>query len=283
MTASPLDLDPHTDWLRIHQHTALTDFAEPMRTGLTAAFYSTFAVPTIAEILVGTGEMGQRPAKRSYDTGLAIYEVIAAGFESERGREVVRFLNRVHHGLGIGQDLFTYTLCAFIVIPIRWIDRHGWRPLADVERDAAHRFYIELGRRMSINDLPATWQAAADWLDHYDEEHVTHSAHAENLLSSTLMLVRDRLPKPLRPLTRQVLATYFPQRRTRVALGLPRPWIATPLMNMTYWRSNRHRRRNPQAAPEWTFVPGGAAGTVYPDGYTLDLLGPPRKTDNPAG
>lgn len=63
-------LDPESDYLRIYQLTAFYDFPRDMRDGLTLAFYRVFAIPRIAQLLVSTGEMTRRPAKRSYDTGL---------------------------------------------------------------------------------------------------------------------------------------------------------------------------------------------------------------------
>lgn len=271
-------MNPHQapDWLTTHQNTCLRAFPQEMKEGLTAAFYGTFAIPRIAEILRSTGEMTNKPAKRAYDTGLVIYEIIAAGLDHERGREMIRLMNRAHSGLDIGQDLYTYVLCSFIVVPIRRIDRTAWRPTTDQERTAAARFYIELGRRMAIRTLPADWEQASIWLDDFEREHAAPSTAARELVDSTLMVVRDRLPRPLRLLTRQILATYFHADRTRKALGLPRPGpLVRGLQAALIGRQNRLRRKNPDE-PGWEFTPGMAIASVYPRGYTLDQLGPDR-------
>jgi len=110
-------LDPVTDYLAIYQNMALYDFADDMRYGLNMAFYRTFAVPRIATLLGHTGEVQREPAKRSYDTALVMYELIAAGFENPRGQEMLKLLNRVHRGWSIAAADFTYVLCTFIVVP----------------------------------------------------------------------------------------------------------------------------------------------------------------------
>lgn len=261
------------DWLQIHQHTSLVEFSRDMRDGLTAAFFGTFAIPAIAEVLSKAGEMHHRPVKRAYDTALAIYELISSGLDSARGREVVAMLNRFHRGID-QPELFTHVLCAFIVTPIRWIDRRSWRPVTDMERAAAHRFYLELGRRMAIKEIPASWAEAAAYLDDYQRRHVGPSPAATRLLDSTVGVVRERLPQPLRPLCRQVMATYFDNPAIPQALGLPRPWLAAPLLDAMYVVRRWHRRRDPSAPPEWNFTPGREVRAVYPLGYDLSDLGP---------
>ena len=146
----------------------LYDFPKDARIGLNLAFYRVFAIPRIANLLIRTGEMPGRPAKRSYDTGLVMYELITHGFDHPRGREMVRLLNRVHRPWPIIDEDYRYVLAAFIVVPMRWIERRGWRTLLPAEREASATFYRELGRRMRITDLPPDYAAAAALLDTYE-------------------------------------------------------------------------------------------------------------------
>ena len=152
-------LDPG-DYLRTYQLTVLYDFPTDARIGLNLAFYRVFAIPGIANLLVHTGEMLGRPAKRGYDTGLVMYELISHGFDHPRGREMVRLLNRVHKPWSITDEDYRYVLAAFTVVPLRWIEKRGWRTLLPAEREASATFYRELGRRMNIPDLPLDYAAA---------------------------------------------------------------------------------------------------------------------------
>lgn len=190
-------LDPETDFLQIYQLTTLYDFADDMRYGLNLAFYRNFAIPRIAGLLAHTGVTTTEPVKRSYDTALVIYELISAGYEDDRGREMVRLLNHVHAKWNIAAEDFRYVLCTFIVVPTRWLELRGWRPLLAAERTAMVNFYRELGRRMSIDDLPKTYDEAATYLDQYETAHLAQSPAGAALMDATLVLFQNRLPKPL--------------------------------------------------------------------------------------
>lgn len=269
-----LELDPQEDYQTIYQLTAFYDFPRDMRDGLTLAFYRVFAIPRIAELLVKTGEMTGRPAKRSYDTGLVIYELIAAGFDAPRGQEMIKLLGRVHQGLGIAQEDFRYVLCTFMVTPFRWIDIRGWRPLLPAECEASTNFYRELGRRMHIEALPETFADAAAILDDYEQRFAADNEAGRALMASTLLVFRNRLPTLIRPLAAPLLSSYFADAKLTDALGLPMaPWILSAAIRLVYAVRNAVRRRRPAAKTSW-FVPGTPTHDVYPNGYTLDQLGP---------
>jgi len=267
-------LNPQDDYQEIYQLTAFYDFPRDMRDGLTLAFYRVFAIPRIAELLVRTGEMTGRPAKRSYDTGLVIYELIAAGFDAPRGQAMIKLLERVHGGLGIASEDFRYVLCTFMVTPFRWIAARGWRPVLPAERVAATNFYRELGRRMHIEALPETFEEAAAVLDEYERRFATDSEAGRALMGATLLVFRNRLPRPIRPLAAPLLSSYFGDAKLTDALGLPAaPWILSAAIRLVYALRNVLLRRRPAAKTSW-FVPGTPTHDVYPDGYTLDQLGP---------
>lgn len=267
-------LDPQTDYQEIYQLTAFYDFPRDMRDGLTLGFYRVFAIPHIAELLVKTGEMTGRPAKRSYDTGLVIYELIEAGFDAPRGQAMIKLLERVHQGLGIAQEDFRYVLCTFMVTPFRWLATHGWRPVLPAERAACTNFYRELGRRMHIKDLPETFEEASAILDEYEQRFAADTKAGRALMGATLLVFRNRLPKPIRPLAAPLLSSYFGDAKLTSSLGLPTaPPILSAAIRLVYAGRNALLRKRAAATKSW-FVPGTPTHDVYPDGYTLDQLGP---------
>ena len=77
----------------------LYDFQKEIHAGFFVSYYRNFAIPSIARTLAGRGEMRERPMKRSYDTGIVIHEIIANGFDSDRGRDMTALLRRVHQGV----------------------------------------------------------------------------------------------------------------------------------------------------------------------------------------
>lgn len=267
-------LDPDQDYERIYQRQALYDFPFDTRIGLNLAFYRTFAIPEIAELLVRTGQFTGHAMKRSYDTGLVMYELIAAGFDAPRGREMVRLLNRVHHRWDIPNDQYRYVLTAFTVTPTRWLAAHGWRTITSNEREGVTRFYSELGRRMRIPDPTSTYADACAVLDQYEAAHLAPSSAGATLVAATLPILADQLPQKLRPHAAHVLSAMFDDADLAHGLGLPRPKRAlartlTLAMSVRNWR----RRREPPATESW-FEPGRTGSQMYPDGYNLSNLGP---------
>lgn len=269
-------LDPTQDYERIYQLQALYDFPFDTRIGLNLAFYRTFAVPEIAELLVRTGQFTGHAMKRSYDTGLVMYELIAAGFGDPRGREMVRLLNRVHQRWDISTDQYRYVLTAFAVTPTRWLTEHGWRPVTSNEREGVTRFYRELGRRMNIADPPTTYAEACTVLDHYESTHIAPSPAGATLVAATLPILADQLPERLRPRAAHVLSAMFDDADLAHGLGLPRPNRALArTLTLAMAGRNWRRRRQPSAAGSW-FEPGRTGSQMYPDGYNLSNLGPDK-------
>ena len=252
----------------------LYEFPEDAKLGANLAFYRVFSIPHIADLLVRSGEMTRRPAKRAYDTGLVIFELIASGFDHPRGRKMVRLLNSVHRPWPIAQEDFTYVLCAFIVVPMRWIERRGWRPLLPAEREAAAHFYAELGRRMGVRNLPRDYADAGRLLDTFEQHHRGPSPAARQLMSATQDVITRRLPRLLGARAAWLTSALLDEPKLSAALGLPRAGrSARRLVDLSYrLRAVVTRRRHPPTEP-W-FVPGRPAGTLYPDGYRLSDLGP---------
>jgi hypothetical protein len=267
-------LDPTADYLEVYQRTALYDFKGDMRLGLTLAFYRTFSTPEIAGLLRHTGELERRPAKRGYDTALVMFELIASGFEQPRGREMVKLLNKVHHRWDISDEDYLYVLTTFIVVPARWIDANGWRPMTDAERLASVVFYRELGRRMNIPNLPTTYKAAERIFDTYEAQNLRASAVGTELMAATLSLFADRMPRPLRPTAAPLISALIGDARLSGALGLPVPSrVLAAIVSCGLRARNVARRLTPAPQRPW-FTPGQPAGDVYKDGYDLRQLGP---------
>lgn len=267
------------DYLRIYQLTVLCDFPTDARVGLNLAFYRVFAIPGIANLLVRTGEMLGRPAKRGYDTGLVMYELITHGFDHPRGREMVRLLNRVHRPWPITDEDYRYVIAAFTVVPLRWIEKRGWRPLLPAEREASATFYRELGHRMNIPDLPADYAAAAALLDAYEARNMAPSPAGEQLMDTTQQLIVRKLPPRLQRLGPTVTSALLDDPLLTQALGLPPPPRgARTVVDLAYTLRNTAIRLRKPATASW-FVPGRPVSTVYPHGYRLADLGPDTARD----
>lgn len=127
---------------------------------------------------------------------------------------------------------------------------------------------------MNITAMPATYSEAEAFFDRYEAAHVAPSPAGQRLMDATIQVFQSRLPAPLRPLAKYIISTMLDDDRLTGALGLPRATRATQgaLKTGIALRNSVHRRRPLTTVPR--LIPGTAGSTVYPDGYSLDQLGP---------
>ncbi|GAA1168086.1 oxygenase MpaB family protein [Streptomyces hebeiensis] len=206
----------------VYRHMALVDFADDLRLGLNLGFYRTFAVPSIAAVLTGTGKMVSRPRVRAKATGELMYTLIEHGLDTPRGRAAIDALNRLHARLQVGQEEFVYVLAAFCVAPLRWIDAHSWRRTTEEEKDAAHRFYAGLADRMELTGVPGSYADFARWMDDYEERVFARTEDGQRLYGATQELLTDRFPGALAPVVRMASNALLDD-RLRAAFAARRP------------------------------------------------------------
>lgn len=264
-------LDPDRDYVTIFRLTFDVAFGWDVRRALELAIFHTFGSPSISEILDRSGEFSHRGQKRYDDTVALLREIARDGPASPRGRAAIRRMNWIHRAYDIGNDDLVYVLATFVVVPVRWIRRYGWRSLTKTEIRAAVNYYRVAGRLMGIRRIPPTYAAFASYLDAYEREHHSFSEANRRLAGSLIEVFEAWFPRPVRPLTRRCIAAALGQPLRR-ALGLPEP---SGLI-----RAGVHVALLSRAALMQLFPPlrPGRKGTrrlrSYPRGYALSDLGP---------
>jgi hypothetical protein len=267
----PQQLDPDRDYRLIFRQAFDVDFGWEVRRALELAIFHTFAAPSISAILDRTGEFAHRGQKRYDDTVALLRDVAGGGPGSPRGRTAIRRMNWIHRAYNISNDDMIYVLATFVVLPVRWISRYGWRDLTEQEIRAAVAYYREVGRLMGIRQIPATYPAFAGYLDAYEREHHSFSEANRRLAVSLIKVFEAWFPRLVRPLTRHCVAAALgdPLRR---ALGLPKPHGLV--------RAGMHAALRSRAALIRLFPPlrprRGRSRRLrsYPGGYAPSDLGP---------
>jgi hypothetical protein len=265
-----------------YRHLALFELPWEIEIGLRLAFYHTLAIPRVARLLARSGETRQRPLKRGVDTALLMYELIDSGTDSASGREVIRALNTIHRRWQIEPEDYEYVLSTFIVVPLRFADRYGWRSPTSAEREAACIFYGEMGRLMGMQRLPGSYAEAEAWLDSYEAANMGYSPEAAEIEVAIEGAVRRRIPWVPGPLAgraaRIVTQGLLGTSQLCEALGVP----PSPRVERVFYRGMRARavivRLMPRRHKSW-FRRAELAKLVYPDGeYELGRLGPERSS-----
>src|ERR1700742_1145882 len=122
-------LDPVVDHQRITFLTCRVDFSWDITRALELALFRTYCIPSISALLDKTQEFGCRAQRRYDDTDIIVSEIMEHGYESERGLAAIRRMNQIHGRFEISNEDFLYVLSTFVFVPIRWIERFGWRKL----------------------------------------------------------------------------------------------------------------------------------------------------------
>ncbi|MDH6282460.1 hypothetical protein M2280_003691 [Prescottella agglutinans] len=214
-------LDPETHDQDILRITAGYEFPWDYQRSLEFALFRTYCVPSISELLARTGEFEHRPQKRYDDTSLLMGELVEHGYDSERGRQSLRNINRMHGRYTISNDDMRYVLSTFVYDPIDWIDRYGWRRLHPHERLASYHFYRQVGIRMGIKDIPDSYQEFHRFKTDYEREHFVYSDDNHRIGTYTLRLFQSWYPAVLeRPVAAAVYALI--DDRMSTAFGFPK-------------------------------------------------------------
>ena len=215
-------LDPETDFEQIARIVAMHEFPWDSQQALSFALFRTYAVPSIGRLLYDTGEFTGSVQKRHDDTAILLEAIAEKGMESPEGRAGVRRMNQMHGSYDISNDDMRYVLATFVVTPVRWIERYGWREGTAAERTAAVRYYQRLGRLMGISDIPADFEAFSELMDAYEREKFVFDPKARAVADATLDLFVTFYPRLLRPVMRRFSIALLDD-HLRAAFDYPEP------------------------------------------------------------
>jgi hypothetical protein len=267
-------LDPAVDYEEIYRTTATVEFPWDVTRALELALYRTFAIPSIAALLDQTGEFRLRTQKRYDDTALLLAHALESGLESAEGKQAVSRINRIHARFDISNDDYLYVLGTFVFVPLRWLDRWGWRPLLAVEREAMFRYYARLGSLMGIRSIPASIAEFEDWFDGYENRLVAYGEPQERTAAATRELFVSWFPSPLAPALR-VGVNALLDGPIRSAFGFPAPprWVPALADAGLRGRARVERLLPPRSTPASTQE--SSLIRSYPNGHRIADLGPP--------
>jgi hypothetical protein len=276
-------LDPAADHLEIYQISAGYEFPWDYTRALEFALFRTYCVPSISTLLAATGEFEKRPQQRYDDTALLMAEIAAHGYDSARGREALKVINRAHGRYAIGNDDMVYVLSTFVYDPIDWIGSYGWRPLHVNEKLAAFHYYSEVGRRMGIRGVPPTFEEFAEFKRAYEAEHFVYSATNKQIGEYTVGLFAAWFPGVLRPAVRLGVRGMLDERMLRAFGFEPAPeWIGAASAAALKARAAVVRLLPPRRTSVLGVSRRNRTYPGYPAGYRpSDLGAPPPSADFP--
>lgn len=268
-------LDPKRDCQAIMRRLVGCEFPfDYRRSMIDLNFLKGLAAPRIAGPILGNGYLARFPQKRYDDTALFMMEFVKHGYDSPRGLAAIARMNQVHSHFRIRQEDYLYVLVGLMFEPVDWIDRYGWRPLTDTERQANYWFWRGVGERMDLTIIPPSYEAARQFKSDYEAEHFRRSRASVELVDMLFALVKSWVPRPLRPAVRPVMATLIDEPLfSCFDLDPPPAWLRTLVQASLRVRGRLAARFAQRRAPR--FYMDGAVRS-YPQGYAIADLGPPE-------
>lgn len=265
-------LDPRRDCQEISYLFTCYEFPWDLTRSLEFALFRVFGVAKGSPLLVETGEFVRRTQKRYDDTVLILSEILEYGYDSPRGQAALVRMNKQHGRYTIPNDEYLYTLSTFILEPVRWIDRYGWRKVSDTEKRAFYYYWAELGRRMGIRDLPESFEAFDAFNRAFEQEQFRYSPDNEIIAVATRNLMLSWfLPKPFWGIGAPFVHALIDDQLLN-AVGMPPApkWLQGIVRGSLRLRGLLVRLLPPRRRPRLLTK---ERNRTYPNGYAISDLG----------
>ncbi|TFK63951.1 hypothetical protein BDN72DRAFT_826158 [Pluteus cervinus] len=233
------------------------DMPMMMNYSLAFALFKTYAIPTISKILCATKEMTSEEliSKRYADTELMIATVVVCPISGFWGRKdppadgaeadprsmiALARLNWLHSLYNIKNDDFLYTLSLFVLEPIKWAEKNGWRPMSPLEQHAHFIFWVEIGKRMKIEGIQDTLEEMIAWSEAYAEKAMIPAETNKFVEGFTTDELLFSYPEifGIKKFGRR-LTTCLLEERVRISMMRdPEPWYMHAIVRSGVWTLN---------------------------------------------
>lgn len=192
---------------KIIQVSTLYDMPLLLNYSLAFALFKTYGIPSISSLLVTTKELSSKEtvSKRYADTEILISTFVGCpisgfldpSFAANKGQHAqpaddpramiaLARVNWLHSQYNISNDNFLYTLALFVQEPKTWAERYGWRPLSPLEQRAFYVYWVEIGKRMGIQNIPKSKEELIAWSKKYEKGYMVPNPINAEVASYTL-------------------------------------------------------------------------------------------------
>lgn len=219
-------LDAQRDCQRIVFLLSAYEFPFDMTRALEMALFHTYGSRSVSSLLDRTAQFTGHGQKRYDDTNVLISHFMEAGWDGDAGARAIARMNWIHSHYRIPNEDFLFVLWTFIDFPIQWMQDFGWRAFTEHERQAWFHYWIGVGQRMGMSDLPPTREAFDAFVAAYEAREFVFDEASRRTADATIAIMAAWLPAPLRGLVRPAAACLArPQFRRAVGYAEPSPLL----------------------------------------------------------
>eukprot|EP01080_Neovahlkampfia_damariscottae_P005866 gene5866-9694_t len=187
-------LNPEKDYYTIQRDLFTLDFPFLSKNALEFGLFRTYGIPSISHILHKTQEFEKDCSKRYQDTELILSE-IQENFGTSREDLAIKRLNYIHSMYKIQPKDYLYTLSVFILEPIRWINKYGYRKAEKHEIESNFLFYKNLGKKMKIENIPNSYEEMDKWNKKFENDYMNFNQSNNDIGEATMKLLASKLPQ----------------------------------------------------------------------------------------
>lgn len=230
-------LDPVRDHQRMVHLLVAYEFPYDIVRALELALFHTYASPRVSGLLARTGEFERHGQKRYDDTSRLIAQFMESGYDDEKGQRAIAHMNLIHSHYRIDNADYLFVLATFVTYPINWLRRYGWRALTPNEELAFFYFFMEVGRRMHLNELPGSMADMQEFTANYEQRHFRYTESNRRVADATIRIVEGWFPKGLRFVVKPAASALLTE-PLRAAFGyLAAPgWVVNTLNGVLWLR-----------------------------------------------
>ncbi len=178
----------------------------------------------------------------------------------------------MHGTYDISDEDMLYVMSTFVLEPIRWAERFGWRELSEVEKAAMMAYWRALGPRLMVRSVPETPAELDAFNRDYEARRLRYAPSNAEVADAALEVVLGRLPAPVRRLGRQAVMGLLDE-RVRRAFGEPDPPAALQRLIHGTLRARGGFMRGWVPERRRPFLLTARRNPTYPDGYEIEELG----------
>lgn len=208
-------LDEVKDCQEIAKLLYLYEYSFDFVRALEVALLYTYGSRSVSKLLDKTNEFEANGQKRYDDTAILVSLFVESGWDGEFGRRAIERVNKSHSHYKIPNDDFLYVLWTFIHFPIEWSKTHGRRQMTQKEQNAWFNFWIGIGERMGMSNLPATKADFDAFVLKYEETEMVYDPANKRVTDATIAIMANWFPKFVRPIITPISLSLMPDKFVR--------------------------------------------------------------------
>lgn len=156
--------------------------------------FKIYAIPLISNFLCKDGEPSSEIYKWYDDIDIILREVMEHNPSSLRAEAALNRINFIRSQCKISNEESLYILSVFMVEPILWIEKFGYRHPRPEEKVAMYQYWKYIGEEIGIEDIPESFDKILEYCTLYQQKNMKYHEDNAKLAKTSIDLFLSNLP-----------------------------------------------------------------------------------------